>query len=72
MSHNLSFFVLLSPKFFVLVMIVDMPIAGIGSFDTYYLSFHNIYHIYSLTLNLVSVTQLFESGYLFFFFPLLV
>lgn len=44
-----------------------MPLIGIGSLVTSCLSLPDVYYILSLTLNLVSVSQLCESGYLVYF-----
>ena len=64
MSPDLSSFVSLSPTSSVSVMITDgtpMPLVGVGSIITPYMSLSNVYHIPSPTLNLVSVSQLCES-----------
>ena len=50
----------------VSVMTTDgtpMPLAGIGSICTPKISFSDVYHIPNLTLNLVSVGQLCDSGF---------
>lgn len=68
-SPNLSSFVSLSPKSLVSVVTPDgtpMSIVGIGSIDAHFLPLNDIYHIPSLTLNFVFVSQLCESGYLVF------
>lgn len=69
-SPNLDFFVSLSPKSPVSIVTTDgtsMPIVGVGSIHTYCLSLNDVYHVHSLTLNLVFVSELCESGYLVYF-----
>ena len=71
MSPDLSSFVSLSHYSSVSVLTADgtpMPLAGCGSIVTPCLSLPDVYYIPKLTINLVSVSQLCESGYLVFFF----
>ncbi|KAK0598489.1 hypothetical protein LWI29_035151 [Acer saccharum] len=66
MSPDSSSFVSLCPATSVSVMTADgspMPLAGVGSIVTHNISLSNVYHIPNLTLNLVSVSQLCDSGY---------
>ena len=70
MSPDLSSFVSLSHYSSVSVLTADgtpMPLAGCGSIVTPCLSLPDVYYIPKLTINLVSVSQLCESGYLVFF-----
>ncbi|KAK0599286.1 hypothetical protein LWI29_003954 [Acer saccharum] len=70
MSPNLSYFVSLCPTSSLSVMTADgtpMPLAGVGSVVTPCVSLSNVYHIPNLTLNLVSVSQLCDFGYLVYF-----
>ena len=67
MSPDSSAFTSLSPASPVSVMTADgtpMPLAGVGSVLAPNISLSNVYHIPSLSLNLVSVSQLCNSGYL--------
>ena len=67
MSPNLSSFVSFSPNSYVLVMTADgtpMLLVGIGLIVIPYMSLSNVNHIPNLILNIVSVSQLCESGYL--------
>ena len=66
MSPDLSSFVSLSPNSSMSVMTANgtpMPLVGVGSIVTPSLSLSNGYDIPSLTLNLVSVSQLCQLGY---------
>ena len=66
-SPDLSSFVSLSPNSSTLVMTADgtaMPLVDVGSIVIPSLSLSNVYHIPTLTLNLVSVSQLCQLGYL--------
>lgn len=66
MSPDSKSFVSLYPSSSVSVMTADgtpMPLAGVGSVVTPHLSLSNVYHIPKLKLNLVSVSQLCDSGY---------
>lgn len=70
MSPDLSSFVSLSLNSSIEIVTADgtpMPLIGIGSLVTSCLSLPDVYYILSLTLNLVSVSQLCESGYLVYF-----
>ncbi|KAL5769842.1 hypothetical protein ACOSP7_013996 [Xanthoceras sorbifolium] len=40
-----------------------MPLTGVGSIVTSHFSLSTVYHIPKLTMNLVSVSQLYDSGY---------
>ncbi|KAL5807726.1 hypothetical protein ACOSQ3_028417 [Xanthoceras sorbifolium] len=65
MSPNSKFFVSLCPVSFTFVTTADgtpMPLAGVGSVVTSQLSLSNVYHIPKLTMNLVLVSQLCDSG----------
>ena len=66
MSPNSNSFLSIKSAPSVSVMTVDgtpMPLAGIGSICTPKMSFSDVYHIPNLTLNLVSVGQLCDSGF---------
>ncbi|TXG54110.1 hypothetical protein EZV62_019366 [Acer yangbiense] len=66
MSLDSSSFVSLCSATSVSIMISygsPMPLAGVGSSVTPNVTLSNVYHIPNLTLNLVSVSQLCESGY---------
>ncbi|KAI3769398.1 hypothetical protein L6452_00500 [Arctium lappa] len=72
MSPNSKLFASLNPMPSVPVMTADgtpMPLAGIGSIVSSNFSLPNVYHIPKLSLNLVSVGQLFDSGYKVSFSP---
>ncbi|PON49540.1 hypothetical protein PanWU01x14_229520, partial [Parasponia andersonii] len=67
---NLSSIVSLSHKSFVSIVTTDgtpMPLAGIGPVVTPYFYLPNVYHIPNLTLNLYSINQLCDSGYIVVF-----
>lgn len=71
MSLDSLFFAYLSPMCFMFVMTVDdtpLSLACISSVIRPYLSSSHFYHILNLTLNLISIGQLYDSGYSFFFF----
>ena len=70
MSSDFKSFVSLHSASSVSVMTADgthMPLAGTGSVSTSHLSISDVYYIPNLTLNLVSVSQLCDSGYSVFF-----
>jgi len=65
MSPDSSSFTSVSPSSSIPVMTADgtlMPLAGVGSVVTPHLSLHNVYFIPNLKLNLVSVSQICDSG----------
>ena len=67
MSPDSTAFTSLSSASPVSVMTADgtpMPLAGVGSVIVNNISLSDVYHIPSLSLNLVSVSQLCDSGYL--------
>jgi hypothetical protein len=76
MSQNSSSFVFVTPLSSIHVMTIDdtsMPLVGIGNVITPHLSLPSVYLIPNLTLNLVSVGQLCDSGdYLVIFFSFFV
>ena len=70
MSPNAKLFASVKPMPSLPVTTADgtpMPLAGIGPIMGPKLSLPNVYHIPKLSLNLVSVGQLFDSGYKVFF-----
>jgi hypothetical protein len=69
-SHHMSYdrksFLSLNSTSSMSVMTADgtpMPLAGIGSVSTSNLSLSDVYYIPNLTMSLVSVSQLCDSGY---------
>ena len=67
MSPDLSSFASLCPTSSSPVMTADstlMPLTGVGSIVTPQVSLSSVYHIPTLTMNLVSVGQLCDAGYL--------
>lgn len=67
MSPHSKSFVSLSPNSSLSIITADgtpMPLVGVGSVVTPHVSISDVYYIPTLTLNLVSVSQLCESGYL--------
>ena len=42
----------------------QMSLAGVGTIVSSQLTLPDVYYIYQLTLNLISVSQLFDSGFL--------
>ena len=75
MSPDSSSFASVSPSSSIPVMTADgtpMPLVGVGSVVNHHLSLPNVYHIPKLSLNLVSVGQLCDFGYLVSFFYLLL
>ena len=70
-SNHMSFdslaFASLSPTFSMHVMTTNdthLLLVSIGSVITPHLSLSHVYHIPNLTLNLVSISQLYDSSYL--------
>ena len=66
MSPHSKSFVSLFPTSSIPVMTVDgtpMPLSGVGSVVSPHISLPNVYYIPKLSLNLVSVGQLCDSGY---------
>lgn len=57
---NLSF---TSPVFGITANGSPVPLAVSGSIVTSHFSLHNVYHVPNLKFNIVSVGQLFDSGY---------
>ena len=67
MSPDLSSFVSLCPALSLPVLTADgtpMPLTGIGSIVTPHLSLSSAYHIPNLSMNLASIGQLCDAGYL--------
>ena len=51
---------------------IPMPLEGIGYIAASHVSLNDVYCIHSLAINLVSTSQLCESGFIVIFFPLLL
>ena len=70
MSHDLSSFASLCPASSLHVLTADgtpMPLTCVGSVVTPHLSLSSVYHVLNLFMNLVSIGQLCDVGYLVLF-----